>query len=416
MGQPPTLRKINEVVNNNLIKNNRRFLQMKKTLVEMELSEFYSDGDISLVVRPNGVEPKYKGDGALKSEITDGYPSINYNKSMRDDKEALDKAINGGTIVYSSYKQKCTFLEFGLETLEHNDFRFCSMQIKQTVQRWFLNIWDMDGECMVKTYQNIEEALNELHNYINTNEMLPILMNDFIEKLTTNENLGFIAKVTAQPTEKENKNALAEGYKVLQAVEDTDELMYSLISWLGWGCYSSDVEEFLEKFTETLQDDENCEATYNLVDSTFKPRCIEYFRELEKMLEWYDSDYDPRCFTDNSLKVFSDRQLDKLADLAINNLKKSIGSEGRGGYYIKDKNNNLFIADNVILSDDCIKYIEENGYEMFYRDFSSALSSLGYIIDQVLDCQKNVATFNKIKYEMAFTFVLKCINPKKEVK
>ena len=390
---------------------------MKKTLVEMELSKFYRDDESELVVRPNGVEPKYDGEGVFKSEITKDYPRIKFTKAVRDNREALDKAINGGKVVCETFNQKCFCLEFGLETLENDTFSMMGVQMKQSVQRWFLNFWNIDGECLIETYQNIEDVLDSLDEYIKMNGLLKVAMNDFIEKLTTNENLQFIEKATAKPTKKDNKDVFKNGYKVLQSVENTESLRSSLISWLGWGCYNSEVVDFLDgAFTDALDEDDT-EAVYKVVDKTFKPSCIEYFRELERMLEWYNSEYDPRCLTDNSIKVINE-QLDDLAKVAISDLKKSVGSEGRGGWYIKDAdgaNKNLFIANGIKLTKEQILFIEESGFEMFNQNFNSALQRLGYTIDTFVDCSK-MADLYTLEYKMSLTYTLRLINPQKEVK
>ena len=386
---------------------------MKKTLVEMELSKFYSDGNSELVVRPKGVEPKYDGDGVFKREITDDYPRIKFTKAMRDNKELLDKAINGGEVVSETFnQQKCFCLEFGLETLENESFTMMGIQMKQSVQRWFLNFWDIDSECLIETYQNIEDVLDSLDNYIEEKGLLKITMNDFIEKLTTNENLQFIEKVTAQPTKKDNKDV----YKVLQSVEDTEDLRASLISWLGFGFFNGEVAKFLDgTFSDALNEDD-LEAAYKAVDEAFKPKCIEYFRELERMLEWYDSQYEPRCLTDNSVKVIGS-QLDELAKAATSDLKKSVGSEGRGGYYIKDKeeNKNLFIADSIKLTKEQILFIEESGFELFNQNFNSALQNLGCTIDTFVDCAK-IVDFDSLELKMSLIYTLRLLNPQKEVK
>lgn len=390
---------------------------MKKTLVEMELSEFYKDDENELVIRPNGVEPKYDGEGIFKSEITKDYPKIKFTKAMRDNREALDKAINGGKVVSVALSNRLFCLEFGLETLENDSFTMLGVKVKQSVQRWFLNIWNCDGECLVETYQNIEGVLDSLDSFIKTNGLLKVTMNDFIEKLTTNENLLFIEKATAQPTKKDNKDVWKDGYKCLQSVENSEDLMTSLISWLGFGFFNSEVDDFLEgEFKDALNDDDD-QAVYKVVDKTFKPKCIEYFRELERILEWYDSDYDPRCLTDNSIKVINE-QLNDLAKVAISDLKKSVGSEGRGGWYIKDNegNKNLFIADGINLTKEQILFIEESGFEMFNQNLNSALHRLGYTIDNFVGCYKGVGDFNTIDYKMKLTYVLRLINPKKEVK
>ena len=389
---------------------------MKKTLVEMELSKFYRDDESELVVRPNGVEPKYDGEGVFKSEITKDYPRIKFTKAVRDNREALDKAINGGKVVCETFNQKCFCLEFGLETLENDTFSMMGVQMKQSVQRWFLNFWNIDGECLIETYQNIEDVLDSLDEYIKMNGLLKVAMNDFIEKLTTNENLQFIEKATAKPTKKDNKDVFKNGYKVLQSVENTEDLRTSLISWLGLGFFNSEVADFLDgTFTDALNDDDD-EAVYKAVDKAFKPKCIEYFRELEKMLEWYDSSYDPRCLTDNSIKVINE-QLDDLAKVATSDLKKSVGSEGRGGYYIKDKeeNKNLFIANNIKLTKEQILFIEESGYELFNQNFNSTLQRLGYAIDTFVDCCKMV-DLSTLEYKMSLTYTLRQLNPQKEVK
>lgn len=396
---------------------------MKKTLVEMELSKFYSDGKDEFVVRPKGVEPKYDGDGDFKREVTKDYPRIKFTKELRDNKEAFDKALSGGKIVSETLTPTLFCLEFGLETLEHNNFAKMGIQMKQTVQRWFLNIWDIDEDNIIETYQNLEDALDALDSYIEEKGLLKVAMNDFIEKLTTEENLQFIEKATAQPKNKP-KDAYTNGFKVLQSVENTENLRNTLIAWLGWGSdpindgmWSDMLDGFYEDFDEAMNDDD-FEATHKLVDKTFSPKCIEYFRELERMIEWYDSQYDPRCLTDNSIKVITEHQLDDLAKLATSDLKKSVGNDHIGGWYIKDKeeNKNLFIANGIKLTKDEILFIEESGFEMFNQNFNSALQRLGYTIDTFVECYKGVKNLNELEYEMSLTYTLRQLNPQKEVK
>lgn len=393
---------------------------MKKTLVEMELSKFYSDGNDVFVVRPKGVEPKYEGDGDFKREITKDYPKIKFTKAMRDNRKVFDKALNGGKIVCETIQPTLFCLEFGLETLEHNNFAKMGIQMKQSVQRWFLNIWDIDEDNIIETYQNLEDALDAIDNYIEEKGLLKVAMNDFIEKLTTDENLQFITKATVQPKNKP-KDAYTNGFNVLQSVlSGTDELRDTLISWLGWGSnpindgmWGDMLDGFYEDFDEAMNDDD-FEAVYKLVDKTFSPKCIEYFRELERMLEWYESSYDPRCLTDNSIKVINE-QLDDLAKAATSNLKKSVGNDHIGGWYIKDKeeNKNLFIADHIKLTKEQILFIEESGFEMFNQNFNSALQRLGYTIDTFVECYKGVKNLNELEYGMSLTYVLRLLNPKK---
>ena len=394
---------------------------MKKTLVEMELSKFYRDDENELVIRPNGVEPKYEDEGVFKSEITKDYPRIKFTKAVRDNRETLDKAINGGKVVCSTFNQKCFCLEFGLETLENDSFSMMGIKMKQSVQRWFLNIWDIDEDNIIETYQNIEDALDALDSYIEEKGLLKVALNDFIEKLTTEENLQFIEKATAQPKNKP-KDAYTNGYKVLQSVENTENLRNTLIAWLGWGSdpindgmYGDMLNTFYEDFDEALNDDD-FEAAHKLVDKTFSPKCIEYFRELERMIEWYDSQYDPRCLTDNSIKVITE-QLDDLAKTATSDLKKSVGNDHIGGWYIKDKeeNKNLFIADGIKLTKEQILFIEESGYELFNQNFNSTLQRLGYTIDTFVDCHKMV-DLNTLEYKMSLTYTLRQLNPQKEIK
>ena len=388
----------------------------------MELSKFYSDGNDVFVVRPKGVEPKYEGDGDFKREITKDYPKIKFTKALRDNRKAFDKALNGGKIVYETLQPTLFCLEFGLETLEHNDFAKMGIQMKQSVQRWFLNIWDIDEDNIIETYQNLEDALDAIDNYIEEKGLLKVAMNDFIEKLTTDENLQFITKATVQPKNKP-KDAYTNGFNVLQSVlSGTDELRDTLISWLGWGSnpindgmWGDMLDGFYEDFDEAMNDDD-FEAVYKLVDKTFSPKCIEYFRELERMLEWYENSYDPRCLTDNSIKAINE-QLDDLAKVATSNLKKSVGNDHIGGWYIKDKeeNKNLFIADHIKLTKEQILFIEESGFEMFNQNLNSALQRLGYTIDTFVDCSKMV-DLKTLEYEMSLTYTLRLLNPQKEVK
>lgn len=395
---------------------------MKKVLVEMELSKFYSDGKNEFVVRPKGVEPKYEGDGDFKREVRKDYPRIKFTKELRDNKKALDKALDGGKIVAETFSPTLFCLEFGLETLEYNNFAKMGIQMKQSVQRWFLNIWDIDEDNIIETYQNLEDALDALDSYIEEKGLLKVAMNDFIEKLTTEENLQFIEKATAQPKNKP-KDAYTNGFKVLQSVENTENLRNTLIAWLGWGSdpindgmWSDMLKTFYEDFDEALNDDD-FEAAHKLVDKTFSTKCIEYFRELERMIEWYDSQYDPRCLTDNSIKVITE-QLDDLAKLATSDLKKSVGNDHIGGWYIKDKeeNKNLFIANEIKLTKEQILFIEESGYEMFNQNLNSALQRLGYTIDTFVECYKGVKNLNELEYYMSLTYVLRQLNPQKEVK
>ena len=378
---------------------------MKKTLVKMELGEFYNSEYGKLVVRPASVEPKYNGDGAFKSEITDDYPIIPITKEFRD-KAVLEKALDGGKVVSTQINcgKDPSYLEFGIESIENKTFSVMSMTINQEIQRWFLNIYSLNNDSVLFTSQNIEECLNTLNYYLIDNELSQVAINDFIEKLTTEDNLKFIEKITAEPKQKKKEWV----HRTLQSIENCDDLQKSLIAWLG-----NQISQFVEDFNDACDECEDMNEVYAFVDKTFHPKNIYFFRELERMLEWVNSNYDPRCLTDEAIRCINGG-LDELAKQCLEKLCKKVGSEGRGGWYLHDteENKNKYIAPNIDLSDDVMDFIDDCGYKMFLDNFNSALNRLGYRIDQLVDVQ-NDNDWKRNVPQRTITLVLECLNPQK---
>ena len=156
---------------------------MKKSLVRMELGKFYDSEFGKLVVRPRGVEPKYNGEDAFKSEITDDYPHIPITKEFRD-KAVLDKVLDGGKVVATQVNggKDPSYLEFGVETLVNETFTVMGMTISQEIQRWFLNIHSLNNDSVLFTSHTIEECLDTLNYYLIDNKLSQVAINDFIEK------------------------------------------------------------------------------------------------------------------------------------------------------------------------------------------------------------------------------------------
>lgn len=378
---------------------------MKKTLVKMELGKFYDSEFGTLVVRPSGVEPKYNGEDAFKSEITDDYPHIPITKEFRD-KAVLDKVLDGGKVVATQVNggKDPSYLEFGIESIENKSFTVMGMTISQEIQRWFLNIYSLNNDSVLFTSQNIEECLNTLNYYLIDNELSQVAINDFIEKLTTEDNLKFIEKITAEPKQKKKEWV----HRTLQSIEDCDDLQKSLIAWLG-----NQISQFVEDFNDACDECEDMKEVYAFVDKTFHPKNIYFFRELERMLEWVNSDYDPRCLTDEAIRCINGG-LDELAKQCLEKLCKKVGNDHVGGWYLHDteENKNKYISHLVELSDDAMDFIDQCGYVMFLDNLNSALGRLGYRIDQLLDVQ-NDSDWKRHAPQRTITLVLECINPQK---
>ena len=378
---------------------------MKKTLVKMELGKFYDSEFGTLVVRPSGVEPKYDGDDAFKSEITDDYPHIPITKEFRD-KAVLDKVLNGGKVVATQVNggKDPSYLEFGIESIENKTFTVMGMTISQEIQRWFLNIYSLNNDSVLFTSHNIEECLNTLNYYLIDNDLSQVAINDFIEKLTTDENLKFIEKITAEPKQKKKEWV----HRTLQSIENCEALQHNLIAWLG-----NQISQFVEDFNEACDECEDMKEVYAFVDKTFHPKNIYFFRELERMLEWVNSDYDPRCLTDEAIRCINGG-LDELAKQCLEKLCKKVGNDHVGGWYLHDteENKNKYISHLVELSDDAMDFIDDCGYVMFLDNLNSALNRLGYRIDQILDVQ-NDSDWKRNVPQRTITLVLECINPQK---
>ncbi len=380
---------------------------MKKTLVRMELGKFYDSEYGKLVVRPASVEPKYDWG---KEEITKDYPRIPITKEFRD-KAALKKALNGGKVICTQLNsgKDPSYLEFGIESIENKTFSVLGMTINQEIQRWFLNIHSLDSDSVLFTSHTIEECLDTLNHYLIDNNLSQVAVNDFIEKLTTDENLQFIGKVTTMPKKKQPK-ALESGYNVLQKVENCDDLRASLVAWLGNQMFDA-IPKFIEKFNEACDECEDMSEVYALVDKFLHPKNLYFFREMERMLEWVNTNYDPRCLTDEAIRCINGG-LDELAKECIDKRCKEVGSEGRGGYYIKGgkENENKFIAPHIHASNDVMDFIDDCGYEMFLQNFNSVLNRLGYRVDTLAEVMH---TEDKHLPEKSLTFVIEGINPKK---
>ena len=392
------------------------FKVMKKTLVEMELDSYDCDYG-TLVVRPAGVEPKYEADEfGSEREVDKDYPRIPVTKALRDESER-EKLLKGGTVRSSLHTQpNPTRIEFGIETFENKSFCFLSMRINQECQRWFLNIWSMSGKCkknVIYTSQDIEGVLDTLKQYLVDNDLNLVAINDFIEKLTTNENLQFIEMVTAQPKKKQ-KEAPKNGYRELQCVEDCEELRNSLIGWLG-NNVADVAPQFIEDFNEALNTSEDMNDVYAVVDRWMQPKETVFFREMERLLEWVNSEYDPRCLTDEAIRCINGG-LDELAKEAIQKGVKSVGNDHIGGYYLKNtpENEHKFIVDFLKLTDDMIDFIDDCGLEPFIQNFNSVLVKLGYRFDEMVDVSHG-CKYPEHTPEVKLTFVIEDINPKKAV-
>lgn len=378
---------------------------MKKNLVKMELGKFYDSEFGKLVVRPSGVEPKYDGDDAFKHEIMDDYPRFDITKEFRD-KAVLDKVLDGGKVVSTQVNggKDPSYLEFGVETLVNENFTVMGMTISQEIQRWFLNIHSLNNDSVLFTSHSIEECLNTLNYYLIDNDLSQVAINDFIEKLTTDENLKFIEKITAEPKQKKKEWV----HRTLQPIENCEALQHNLIAWLG-----NQISQFVEDFNEACDECEDMSEVYAFVDKTFHPKNIYFFRELERMLEWVNSDYDPRCLTDEAIRCINGG-LDELAKQCIEKLCKKVGNDHVGGWYLHDteENKNKYISHLVELSDDAMDFIDDCGYVMFLDNLNSALNRLGYRIDQILDVM-NDSDWKRNVPQRTITLVLECINPQK---
>ena len=385
---------------------------MKKTLVKMELGEFYNSEYGKLVVRPASVEPKYNGDGAFKSEITDDYPHITITREFRD-KKVLEKALDGGKVIATQINsgKDPSYLEFGIESIENKTFSVMSMTINQEIQRWFLNIYSLNNDSVLFTSHTIEECLDTLNYYLVDNDLSQVAVNDFIEKLTTDENLQFIEKVTTKPKKKQPK-AVEKGYNVLQKVENCDDLRASLIAWLGNQMFDA-IPQFIEEFNDACDECEDMNEVYTLVDKFLHPKNLYFFREMERVLEWVNTNYDPRCLTDEAIRAINGG-LDELAKECIEKSCKSVGNDHIGGWYLHNtkENEHKFIAPHIHASNDVMDFIDDCGYEMFSQNFNSVLNGLGYRLDQLVEVMHD-SDFKSKCPEKVLTFVIEDINPKK---
>lgn len=350
---------------------------MKKTLVGFQFGDEYftPEQNTTFVVKPNGVEIEKDSKGFVKN--ADDFPTMQPTRDMRG-KGKIDNVVFQSLSV-----KKLCFLEFGVETLEHEGFYFLSMPINMKAQRWFLNIWTMDEHDyhVIFTSQTIEEVLDRLDDYIEERGLMPCFLVDFIERLTTNENLRFISKVTAQPTNKKQKS-IDEPYETLQSVENTEELRNSLLDWLGDYPFT-DVSKFIEQFNNAVDNQEDEDEAYKLVDCSLNPSCIEYFREMERILEWYNSKYQARTLTDKSVKYIADGRFDEIAKQVVEKAKK----KGHTFYVNSGKGNeNKFISENINIGGDGSDFIEEQGFAVFNSHLASSLKKLGYKITDVIDC------------------------------
>lgn len=378
---------------------------MKKTLVSFQFKNEYftPEQNTTFVVKPSGVEIENDSLGFPKN--TKDFPTMKPTRDMRG-KGKIDNVVSQSLSI-----DKLSFLEFGVETMEYEGFYFLSMPINMKAQRWFLNIWTMDEDDnhVIFTSQNIEGILDRLAEYIDENEMMPCLLVDFIERLTTNENLRFISKVTAQPTNEKQKS-IDEPYDTLQSIENTEELRDSLLGWLGQ-IHCEEVSEFIEKFHEIVDNQEEEDEAYKLVDSSLHPLCIEYFREMERILEWYNSNYQARTLTDESVKFIADGRFDEIAKQVVEKAKK----KGKTYYVNSGKGNeNKFVAESIEIGGDGSDFIEEQGFEVFKANLASSLKRLGYSITDI------ISFFNHYDFDMnvscIFTAIIEKVNVKVEAK
>lgn len=380
---------------------------MKKTLIQMELGKFYDSEYGTLVVRPAGVEPKMDETG---HELTDDYPHIPITKAFRD-KAELERSLNGGEIIHTTMNagKDPSYLEFGIETIKNKTFSVMDITINQEIQRWFLNIHSIDYDSLLFTSHDIEDVLDALTNWLIDHSLSVVAVNDFIEKLTTDENLKFIKKVTLMPKNKQ-KDALEKGYKVLQHIENIYDLRISLVSWLG-NIEFSKVGEFLYEFDSIIENEDEPDKAYKYIGENIHPKHICFSRELERMLEWYNTAYDPRCLTDEAIRCINGG-LDELAKECIKKLVKEVGSEGRGGYYLHKtkENENKYIAPYITVNEDIMDFIDDCGYVMFSKNFNSALKNLGYRLDQLVGVSHRSNDNVPVK---VMTFVLEDINHQK---
>lgn len=378
---------------------------MKTVLLCFQFGDEYftPEQNTTFVVKPNGVEIEKDNIGFTTN--TEDFPTMQPTRDMRG-KGKIDNIVSQSLGV-----KKLCFLEFGVETLEHEGFYYLSMPINMKAQRWFLNIWTMDEHDyhVIFTSQTIEGVLNRLSVYIEERKLMPCFLVDFIERLTTNKNLRLISKVTAQPTN-EKQRRIEEPYETLQSIENTEELRNSLLGWLGQIPYE-EVSEFIEKFHEIVDNQGDEDEAYKLVDSSLHPLCIEYFREMEHILEWYNSNYQARTLTDKSIQFLADGRFDEIAKQVVEKAKKK-------GHtyciYCGEGYGNKFVSEYIEIGADGSDFIEEQGFEVFKAHLASSLNKLGYKITDVIsftnhyDFDMNVNCY--------FTAIVEKVSVKVEVK
>lgn len=378
---------------------------MKKTLVSFQFKNEYftPEQNTTFEVKPSGVEIEKDSMGFTKN--TEDFPTMQPTRDMRG-KGKIDNVVS-----QSLGGEKLCFLEFGMETLEHEGFYFLSMPINMKAQRWFLNIWTMDEHDyhIIFTSQTIEGILNRLSVYIEERGLMPCFLVDFIERLTTNENLRFISKVTAQPSN-EKQRKIEEPYETLQSIENTEELRNSLLGWLGQIPYE-EVTEFIEKFHEIVYNQDNADDAYKFVDSSLHPKCMEYFREMEHILQWYNIDYEERTLTDESVKFIASGRFDEIAKQVMEKAKKK-------GHtyciYCGEGHGNKFVSEYIEIGADGSDFIEEQGFEVFKAYLASSLKKLGYKITDIISCT-NHYDFD-MNVSCYFTAIVEKVNVKVEAK
>lgn len=359
---------------------------MKKCLVNVyvrgtEYGKVYG----SVNVLPYGVEVKDKRDPdglnlMKKLPITKKWRDSEYGK----------KAIAeiGEPTNWCSPNDLMDFhIEIGVETITHDDFAMMGVTVLQEAQRWYLNIFGLSGKhsvAMVKTYDGIDDVLNRLQKVITDENLNPSVMYDVVYRLISSENQDFIAKITAERGDKEDKRDAKKGIMRILHQLDSD-LLRGILGWL----MMTDNTETVAKLARVRAkvEEHGCdEEVYTLVDKLKEGEKVDYnyYPLFEYVLGEYAEGYVPRVFSAGD-KAYLDANIEGFVDEALSDLKKDRREPYIGGYYIgysgdsKDKYLTKYLRLDYQLED----IFDNYGYEL-----------VGELIDKAM--QKKMCRYHSV--------------------
>lgn len=358
---------------------------MKKCLVNVSIrGTEYGKVYGKVNVLPYGVNVEDKHDPAAV-ELMKELPITKKWRDSEYGKKAIAE-IGEPTSWYTPSGYLMDFhVEIGVETITHDGFGMMGVTVLQEAQRWYINIFGLSGKhssVVVKTYDGIDGVLDELQKVIDEENLNPSVMYDVVYRLISSENQDFIAKITAERGDKEEKRDAKKGImRILYQLHNN--VLIGIMGWLMTCDYTAALAK-LARVRAKIEQHGCGEDVYRLVDKLKEDVDGNYYPLFEYVLGEYAEGYVPRVFDDED-KAYLDANIEGFAADAVSDLKKDRREPYVGGYYIgysgesKDKYLTKYLRLDYQLEDIFDKY----GYEL-----------IGELIDKAM--QKKMCRYHSV--------------------